>query len=193
VRSRLWPDWPAPARAGISTRLFGGIRVVLVLVAGAVVALYGLLLRRVNYEKFKDLLVYCQVAFLSFFSSVTRSSRGLRAASKPPTHQPGRIAGRWSSFGMVWQLGGSWLLGHTSWEAAVLGLLAVLVLAVILPLLIRVFRLTNSQQISRMISSSSQGPGPATAGHRSRFLITVAKTGSSSPTVRSGRFSISSW
>ena len=31
-------------------------------VAGSIVALYGLVLRRVNYEKFKDVLVYVQSA-----------------------------------------------------------------------------------------------------------------------------------
>src|SRR2546425_271628 len=36
-------------------------------VAGSIVALYGLVLRRVNYEKFKDLLVYVQIAFSFFF------------------------------------------------------------------------------------------------------------------------------
>src|SRR6266404_2866102 len=36
-------------------------------VAGFIVALYGLVLRRVNYEKFKDLLVYVQIAFSFFF------------------------------------------------------------------------------------------------------------------------------
>ena|SRR5580765_2052649 len=36
-------------------------------VAGFIVVLYGLVLRRVNYEKFKDLLVYVQIGFSFLF------------------------------------------------------------------------------------------------------------------------------
>ena len=35
--------------------------------AGVVTILYALLLRRVNYERFKDLLVYCQIIFSFVF------------------------------------------------------------------------------------------------------------------------------
>ena len=140
-------------------------------VAGAVVALYGLLLRRVNYEKFKDLLVYCQVAFsfLFFFGYqvVPRFAGRIEAADIVSLAHSWAVVFPSVWFGSLVELA----LGHTSWEAAVLGLLAVLVLAVILPFLIKSVSLDYSQQISRMISSSSQETGTASAGPRSRFLI----------------------
>jgi len=125
-------------------------------VAAAVVAFYGLLLRRVNYEKFKDLLVYFQVAFSFIFffgyQVVPRFAPIIKGASIA------NLAHGWAAaFPSLWFASLVELaLGHVTWEAVGLGTLAVVSLGIILPFLFRSISLDYSDQISRMISAGSK-------------------------------------
>jgi hypothetical protein len=134
-----------------------------VFVAGAIVAVYGLILRRVNYEKFKDLLVYVQIAFsfLLFFGYqvVPRLAGNVKGVDITV------LAHSWAAaFPSVWFAGAIELaLAHATLEAFGLALLALLMMAVVLPVLFRSVSLDYSEQISRMMSATTRGADTATA------------------------------
>jgi len=131
-------------------------------VAGFIVALYGLALRRVNYEKFKDLMVYLQIAFsfLLFFGyqiapRVAGSVKGVGITA---------LAHSWAVlFPSVWFAGVIELaLPPTTWEAFGLTLLALLMMAVVLPVLFRSVSLDYSEQIARMMAATTRKVDTAT-------------------------------
>lgn len=127
-----------------------------VFVAGAMVAFYGLLLRTVNYERFKDLLVYCQIAFsfLFFFGYqiVPRLAGDIRSADVTTlTHSWAII------FPSTWFAGAAEsLLGHVTWETAALGAFAITMLILVLPLTIKHVSLDYSEQLGAIAGSSSK-------------------------------------
>lgn len=124
-----------------------------VFVAAVVAALYGLLLQRVNYERFKDLLAWCQVlfSFIFFFGyqlipRLVGRVHGFRmenipgvAASLPPI---------W--FASLNELG----LGHFSWFAVALSLVALVTMLLLLPGLLRSVSLDYSDRIGGMVSAA---------------------------------------
>ncbi|HTE89257.1 MAG TPA: hypothetical protein VK639_09905 [Terriglobales bacterium] len=147
----------------------------LLFVAGSIVALYGLVLRRVNYEKFKDLLIYVQIAFsfLFFFGYqvVPRVAGNIKGMDITV------LAHSWAvAFPSVWFAGVIELaLAHATWEALGLALIALLMMAVVLPVLFRNVSLDYSAQIGRMMSSSTKRADTATAQRATGLLPRLFK------------------
>src|SRR5439155_8764653 len=139
-------------------------------VSGMIVALYGLLLRRINYYRFKDLLVYCQVAFsfVFFFGyQIVPSMSGSIASANliRMAHTFGVI------FPSLWFAALVELcLGHFSKEAALLAGAALIGLAVIMPILFRTVSLDYSEQIGRIIASPARTKQNARTAARRGFV-----------------------
>jgi len=129
-------------------------------VAGAIAAIYGLLLRKIDYERFKDLLVYCQLAFsfLFFFGyQIVPRVRGVTGVT---------IAMLWKSWAVlipsVWFAGLVELgLGHLTWQGAVLGGVALGMVGLLLPAVLKSVSLDYSEKIGRMMSASERVAKPA--------------------------------
>ena len=127
-----------------------------IFVAAGVAALYGLLLQRVNYERFKDLLAWCQVAFsfLFFFGyqlipRLVGKVHGFHIEDVPTVFAVALPPFWFASLLEV-------TLGHFSWLAAALGSVAALGMMLLLPRLLHSVSLDYSDQISRMISAGAQ-------------------------------------
>jgi hypothetical protein len=125
-----------------------------VFVAGAVAALYGFLLQRINYERFKDFLTWCQVlvSFLVFFGyqmipRLIGRMEGIRLVAKP--------SAAWLLLPPVWFAGlGELALGHFSWFVAALGSLALVVMLLLLPGLLRSVSLEYSDRIGGLVAAA---------------------------------------
>jgi ABC-2 type transport system permease protein len=125
-----------------------------VFVAAAVAGVYGLLLKRVNYERFKDLLAWCQIvfSFIFFFGyqlaprvlgrvhdlQIEQTPWGL-AAALPPI---------W--FGSLVELG----LGNVSVFVVVLGGIGVVALILLVPGLLRSVSLDYADRIGGMMAAA---------------------------------------
>ena len=135
-------------------------------VAGAIAAIYGLLLRKIDYDRFKDLLMYCQLAFsfLFFF--------GYQLVPRVA----GRVSGvtietLWKSWAVlipsVWFAGLVELgLGHMTWQGVVLGGVALGTVGVLLPAVLKSVSLDYSEKIGRMMSASERVATRATERKR---------------------------
>ncbi len=124
-----------------------------VFVAGVVTALYGLLLQRINYERFKDLLAWCQVvlSFIFFFGyqlipRLVDRVHGLRIGNVPAL--VAALPPVW--FASLNELG----LGHFSWFAATLSLVALLIMGLLMPGLLRSVSLDYADRIGGMVSAA---------------------------------------
>jgi ABC-2 type transport system permease protein len=149
-----------------------------VFVAGTMVALYGLLLRTLRYERFKDLLVYAQIAFSFMFFFGFQVFPRLLGDVKAFTAQD--VVRSWAvGFPSVWFAGVvEVMLGNISGQTLALGALAVIVCVVILPLALKNVSLDYSEQLSRIAASSSKAKSGAAVTRRSgasawfnRFLL----------------------
>ncbi len=122
-----------------------------VFVAGVVTASYGLLLQRINYERFKDLLAWCQLilSFLFFFGyqlipRLVNRVHGVHIENIPATIAV--LPPVW--FASLNELG----LGHFSWLAITLSLVALLTMGLLLPGLLRSVSLDYADRIGGMVS-----------------------------------------
>jgi ABC-2 type transport system permease protein len=135
-----------------------------VFTAGVVIALYGLFMRWVHYERLKDLLVYCQIvfSFLFFFGyqMVPRLAQTARATGiEQFTHGWGVL------FPSVWFAGLLELgLGRWSWESLLTGGMALLMMALVMPWLFRAISLDYSEQVGRMMTASGKSVRTKRAG-----------------------------
>jgi hypothetical protein len=136
-----------------------------VFVAGAMVALYGLLLRTLRYERLKDLLVYAQIAFsFVFFFGFQLFPRLLGDVN---AFTPQDLVQSWAlAFPSVWFAGVIELMqGNISGHTLALAALATIVCIVILPLALRNVSLDYSEQLGRIAASSSKAK-TVVAAHR---------------------------
>jgi ABC-2 type transport system permease protein len=125
-------------------------------VAASVVALYGLLIRWLNYERLKDVLMYCQIAFsfLIFLGYqfiphflITQNAGHVEMVS----HKWGLL------FPPVWFADMIELaLGHITRAAVVSAALGLVVLLLILPVIFRAISLDYSDRLARMITVSGK-------------------------------------
>ncbi len=125
-------------------------------VTGVIVALYGVLLRRVNYERFKDLLVYCQVAFSFVFFFGYQILPFL--AGSIATASLINLAHTWGViFPSLWFAALLEIcLGHFSSEATMLAGAALIGVIVVIPILLRSVSLDYSDQIGRIIATPAK-------------------------------------
>jgi hypothetical protein len=125
-------------------------------VAGLVVALYGFLMRWFNYEKFKDVLLYCQMAlsFVFFFGYqiLPRMAANLRNVDIS------RLTHHWGlAFPCIWFAGLIELgLGHWSRAALLNGGIATLATCLLIPGMLRAISLDYSEHIGRMTTASKK-------------------------------------
>jgi hypothetical protein len=124
-----------------------------VFVVAVVAALYGLLLQRINYERFKDLLAWCQIlfSFMFFFGYQLIPRLMGRVHGFRVEDAQGIVAGLpplW--FASLNELA----LGHFSWFAASLSLLALLTMGILLPGLLRSVSLDYSDRIGGMVTAA---------------------------------------
>lgn len=133
-------------------------------VAGTVIVIYGLLMRWFNYERFKDVLVYCQIAFsLLFFLGyqlVPRLAGDLQGVDTA------RLTHGWGVlFPSVWFAGLLELgLGHWTRDALLTGSAALAMVGLVVPWLFKGVSLDYSDQVGRMIA----GSGKASPGRQPR-------------------------
>lgn len=127
-----------------------------VFVAGTMVALYGLLLRTLRYERLKDLLVYAQIAFSFVFFFGFQVFPRLLGDVKAFTAQD--VVRSWAvGFPSVWFAGAvELMLGNIIGQTLALGALAAIVCVVILPLALKNVSLDYSEQLARIAASSSK-------------------------------------
>ena len=137
-----------------------------VFVAGTMVALYGLLLRTLRYERLKDLLVYAQIAFSFVFFLGFQVFPRLLGDVKAFTTQD--VLHSWAlAFPSVWFAGvGEVMLGNINGQTLTLGALAVIVCVVILPLALKNVSLDYSEQLARIAASSSKAKNVAAVTRR---------------------------
>ncbi len=138
-----------------------------VFVAGAMVALYGLLLRTLRYERLKDLLVYAQIAFSFVFFFGFQLFPRLLGDVKAFTAQD--IVRSWAlAFPSVWFAGlVEVMLTNISAHTLELTALAAVVCVVIVPLALRNVSLDYSEQLGRIAASSSKAKTVAAVARRS--------------------------
>ena len=139
-----------------------------VFVAGSMVALYGLLLRTLRYERLKDLLAYAQIAFsFVFFFSFQMFPRVLVSMNAVGTRD---IMRSWAiGFPSVWFAGlVEVMLGNVNLETAGLAALALIVCVVIVPLALKNVSLDYSEQLARIAASSSKAAKSAVTAIRPR-------------------------
>lgn len=124
-------------------------------VASVVAALYGLLLQRVNYERFKDLLAWCQIIFsftiffgYQLFPHLIGRARGFRIEDTPALV----IALPPAWFASLSELG----LGHFSRLGALMSAAAAFSMLLLLPGLLKSISLSYSDRIGGMISAASR-------------------------------------
>ena len=177
-----------PAMMGLACKqtswLFPGVYLLVAVlagffVAGAVVAFYGFLMRWFNYERFKDVLVYCQVllSFLFFFGYQLVPRLAGRLHNVDIVH----LTHGWAVlFPSVWFAGLLELgLGHWSREALITGAGGLLLMVVALPGLLKAISLDYSENIGRMITASAKSreakrgrrSGSSPGGRFARLLI----------------------
>ena len=141
-----------------------------VFVAGAMVCLYGLLLRTLNYERLKDLLVYAQIAFsfLFFFGYQLFPHMAREAGAITVSDLTRSWAVIWPS---VWFAGLlELLLGNFAPETIGLAVSCLVILAVLLPLALRNVSLDYSEQISRLAGVSAKPRSLAVSATRKRSV-----------------------
>jgi len=138
-----------------------------VFVAGTMVALYGLLLRTLRYERLKDLLVYAQIAFSFVFFFGFQLFPRLLGDVNAFTAQD--IVHSWAlAFPSVWFAGVvEVMLGNIIGQTLTLTALAVIVCVVILPLALKNVSLDYSEQLGRIAASSSKTKSAAAVTRRS--------------------------
>jgi ABC-2 type transport system permease protein len=137
-----------------------------VFVAGTMVALYGLLLRTLRYERLKDLLVYAQIAFsFVFFFGFQVFPRLLGDVNAFTARD---IVHSWAvAFPSVWFAGVVEVaLGNINGQTLALAALAVIVCVVIVPLALRNVSLDYSEQLGRIAASSSKTKSAAAVTRR---------------------------
>ncbi len=137
-------------------------------VAGGMVALYGLLLRTLRYERLKDLLVYAQIAFsFVFFFGFQLFPRVLVDMNAVTARD---IIHSWViAFPSVWFAGVvEVMLGNFTRETGGLAAFALIVCVVIIPLALRNVSLDYSEQLGRIAASSSKSVKSAIAAVRPR-------------------------
>ncbi len=124
-----------------------------IFVVALVAALYGFLLQRINYERFKDLLAWCQIlfSFIFFFGyqlipRLLGRIHGFRVEDAPSIIAV--LPPFW--FASLNELG----LGHFSLLTAVLGVLAVTTIGLLLPVLLRSVSLDYSDRIGGMVAAA---------------------------------------
>ena len=148
-----------------------------VFVAGAMVALYGLLLRTLRYERLKDLLVYAQIAFsFVFFFGFQVFPRVLTKMNVITARD---IMHSWAvAFPSVWFAGlVETALGNINRETVGLAAFALIVCVVIVPLALKNVSLDYSEQLARIGASSSKAAkgasrrSPRASGWFNRFLL----------------------
>jgi ABC-2 type transport system permease protein len=147
-----------------------------IFVAAAVVAIYGLLMRWLNYERLKDVLAYCQIlfAFIFFLGYQLIPRLFLQRNGVHVHHFP-----RW--WGLV--VPPTWFAdmielsqGHWSTAGFISAGVGVVVLLFVLPVIFRAVSLDYSENIGRMITASAKAPPPSAMGKRrssgllSRFI-----------------------
>lgn len=136
-------------------------------VAGAVVVVYGLLLRWFNYEKFKDVLVYCQIvfSFMFFFGYqlIPRLAGNLHGMDIEHLTRGWGVLFPSVWFAAMLELG----LGHWSKAALLTGGAGVLLTCLALPALFKAISLDYSESIGRMMTRSSKSK-TARFNHRRR-------------------------
>ena len=140
-------------------------------VAGAVVVFYGLLMRWFNYERFKDVLVYCQIV-LSFgfffgYQLVPRLAGDFKGMDIE------RLTHGWSVlFPSVWFAGLSELaLGYWRKEALITGATGVLLACVALPCLLKAISLDCSESIGRVITATAKSNARRSGTKRARNVL----------------------
>ena len=124
-------------------------------VAAVVVAVYGLLLQRVNYERFKDLLAWCQIlfSFLFFFGYQLIPRLIGRVHGFHMEHIPAAAAALpplW--FASLAEVG----LGHFSWPTLGLAGVAVVATLLLLPGLLHGVSLDYSDRIGSIVSAAAK-------------------------------------
>jgi ABC-2 type transport system permease protein len=146
-----FPDapWPFPLVYFVVAGLIG------LFVAAAVAALYGLLLQRVNYERFKDILAWCQVlfSFLFFFGYqlIPRFMGRIHAFRIEEVPLPLALLLPPVWFASLLQTG----IGHFSGFGLLLSGLAAVATGVLLPRLLGSVSLDYSDRIGQMISAAA--------------------------------------
>lgn len=141
-----------------------------IFVAGAVVAFYGFLVRWFNYDKFKDLLVYCQIllSFLFFFGYqlIPRLAGELRGVDT------GRLTHGWGAlFPSVWFASlVEWGLGHWSTQVLITGAVGLILTCVVMPVMFKSISLDYSENIGRMITGSAKPKAAVSANPRAGRL-----------------------
>jgi ABC-2 type transport system permease protein len=137
-------------------------------VAGGMVALYGLLLRTLRYERLKDLLVYAQIAFsFVFFFGFQLFPRVMVDMNAITARD---IVHSWViAFPSVWFAGMvEVMLANVTRENAGLAAFALIVCVVIIPLALRNVSLDYSEQLGRIAASSSKSVKGTIAAVRPR-------------------------
>jgi hypothetical protein len=135
-----------------------------IFIAAVVAAAYGVLLQRVNYERFKDLLAWCQILFsfvvffgYQLFPQLVRRMQVYRLEDMP--RLVGLLPPAW--FASLNELG----LGHFSGFGAVLGAIALLLLLVLLPGLLKSVSLDYADRVGAMVSEAvKRGTKPQPRG-----------------------------
>jgi ABC-2 type transport system permease protein len=141
-----------------------------VFTAGAVVAFFGFFMRWLRYERLKDAMVYLQIAmsFLFFFGYqlLPRMAGSAREIGiEQLTHGWGAI------MPPVWFAGLLELvLGRWTWESALTGGAALVVMAIVMPWLFKTISLDYSEQVGRMMLGSGKPAKTGSGGvHKKTF------------------------
>ena len=139
-------------------------------VAGGMVALYGVLLRTLRYERLKDLLVYAQIAFsFVFFFGFQLFPRVLVDMNTITARD---IIHSWViAFPSVWFAGVvEVMLGNVTRETGGLAAFALIVCVVIIPLALRNVSLDYSEQLGRIAALPSKAAKVIATRRRSRWF-----------------------
>jgi ABC-2 type transport system permease protein len=144
-----------------------------IFVAAAVVAVYGLLMRFLNYERLKDIIAYCQILFaFVFFLGYQLIPRLLLSQNGAHVHS---FSHNWAVFlpptwfaNMIQLAQGYWIT--PSIISASVGLV---VLLLVLPLIFRAISLDYSDRLGRMITASSKKSSTHSHNHRSSSLLSL--------------------
>jgi hypothetical protein len=123
-------------------------------VAGAIIALYGWLLRLVHYEKFKDIITYCQIVFsFLFFFGYQLIPRYVENGLKGSA-----VSGGWTfAIPSFWFAGlVEVLLGRVDVSTAMLAAMGLLGFAGFFTVLLRSVSLDYAEHLSHIVSMSGE-------------------------------------
>lgn len=142
-------------------------------VAGFIVVLYGLLLRIVNYERFKDIIAYFQIVFSFFmfmgYQLVPRYLERQLSSHAGFSREPWMLATPSLWFASLVELG----LGVTDRRTVLLCLAALAAVLIFSTVLVRSVSINYAEYIARMLfrsSSRRSGESPR-AERRQRFPV----------------------